>query len=563
MSVVLALTVLLGSVVSGAKLTEADLIIHGGKIYTGAEGKPVVEAIAAKDGKVLAIGTIGEIMRYGGRNTKRIELKGRTVIPGLIDAHVHFLSLGTRLLQVDCYWKPKEEIIAAIAKAVAEAKPGEWIQGRGFNQAVWDPPVWPTKEELDAVSPNNPVYVGRYCGHAAWVNSKALEIAGVTKDTPDPPNGAFLRDEKGEPTGILLEEGAMNAVRKHIPPFTEEQLTKGLILANNECLSVGLTGVHDAGASKENIELVKDLYEQGNLKIRIYQMVRGPSESVDYFLAHGPEIGLYGNRYTIRSVKMSLDGALGARGCAMLEPFSDWPDKTWTGVIRIPEDQFENEVKKVVQAGFQVRVHAIGDKGNRLTLDAYEAALNDLGFLGKDIRPAIEHAQILHFTDIPRFRQLGVVASMQPVHATEDMLFAESRVGPYRILGGYAWKTLQSIDVPIAAGSDAPVSPINPFYGIHAAVTRQDRNNNPPGGWYPSQCMTREEALKAFTVGAAYVAFEEDIKGTLEPGKLADMVVIDRDIMDETKVPASEIWKTKVLKTIIGGEVVYEAPAEE
>jgi len=537
----------------------ADIVLHSAKIYTMDENNPTATAIAIKGDKILAVGSRSDVAAYTGPKTKVVNLKGATVLPGLIDSHVHFSSIGTSLLQVDCYWKQKAEIIAAIAAEVAEAEPGEWIQGRGFNQAVWTPQVWPTKEDLDAVSPNNPVYISRYCGHAAWVNSKALELAGITRDTPDPHNGAFLRDENGEPTGILLEEGAMNAVRSLIPPFTEEQIVRGMIRANDACIALGLTSVHDAGTTLAGVQRTKALYEEGALKIRIYEMIRintGGMSDLQYWMAHGPEIGLYDNRYTIRAIKMSLDGALGARGAAMLEPYSDWPDQEWLGVTRIPE--FEEFVEATLAGGWQPRVHNIGDRANRLTLDAYEKYLTELDLLDEDVRPVIEHAQILNFADIPRFKQLGVVASMQPLHATEDMLFAEDRVGPFRILGGYAWQTLRSLGVVIAGGSDAPVSSQNPIWGIHAAVTRQDRNGEPEGGWYPYQRLSREEALRLFTLGAAYAAFEEDIKGSLEPGKLADLVVLDRDIMDENEVPAQDIWKAQVLKTMIGGEFVYE-----
>ncbi len=534
----------------------ADLVLHNATIYTMDENNPVANSIAIKDGKIIAVGHRNVTARVTGPGTEIINLKKATVLPGLIDAHVHFSSIGTRLLQVDAYWLPKDVIIQNIADAVEETAPGEWIQGRGFNQEIWDPPVWPTKEDLDVVSPDNPVYIGRYCGHAAWVNSKALEVAGIDKDTEDPPDGSFLRDQDGNPTGILLASGAMNMVRQHIPPWTEEQILEGMILANEDCLSVGLTGVHDAGAGKSTIDLIKKLYEEGELQLRIYQMVRGPVGDVDYYLDKGPQIGLYDNHYTIRSIKMSLDGALGARTAAMLEPYSDWPDPDWLGVLRIDLDIYNDVIQRTLEAGFQSRCHNIGDRANRLTLDAFENALDVVDI--EDPRLVIEHAQILHPDDIPRFVELDVIASMQPLHATEDMIMAEDRVGPERILTSYAWRTLLDKGVTIAGGSDSPVSPHNPFYGIHAAVTRQNRDNKPEGGWYPEQVVTREEALRMFTLDAAYAAFEEDIKGSLEPGKLADLAVINQDIMDPGKVAAEDIWKTEVLKTMIGGEFVYE-----
>ena len=547
------LVLLLSSAVGFAQSREvADLVLHNATIYTMDAENPVASAIAIKGDRILAVGTRSDVAKLTGKGTEVVNLKQATVLPGLIDSHVHFQSIGTRELLVDCYWKPKAEILDAIAVAVAgAASVDEWIRGAGFNEAVWDPPISPNKDDLDPVSPDNPVYITRYCGHQAWVNSRALEIAGITKDTPDPDQGTIVREADGEPTGLLMGT-ARGLVSQHIPSeWTPEQLKRATILADERLASVGLTSVHDAGSGLSTINLMKELYEEGLIKVRVYQMARYRDVMTHF---DEPKIGLFGDRYTIRSVKFGADGALGARSAAMLEPYTDRHD--YSGLLYVEEDELAGQISDLLAIGFQSRVHAIGDRGNRVTLNAFEKALQQVPV--NDHRLAIEHAQILHLDDIPRFAELGVVASMQPLHATEDMLFAEDRVGPERILGGYAWRSLLDLGVVIAGGSDAPVSPPNPIWGIHAAVTRQDRNNNPPGGWYPEQSVTREEALKMFTLDAAYAAFEEDIKGSLEQGKLADLVVIDRDIMDGSMVAADDIWKAEVLMTMIGGEFVYE-----
>lgn len=534
---------------------EADMVVLNGKVYTVDKSFSIAEAFAVKGDKFIYVGSNEGARAYVGPDTLIIDLKGKTVLPGLMDSHIHFVSLGRRLYTRDLnlYWLSLEETQKRIKEAIETGqhiRPGGWLVGFGYNDALW--PVPAHKSLLDAVAPNNPVWITRYCGHAGLANSLAMELAGIDKDgiTPDPPGGHIVRDAEGKPTGVFIDT-AMGLITRVIPPWpplTEEEERHCLLLAQEAVAAVGLTCVHDASASGATVvNRFKALYEAGLLKIRVNDML---SYSMAKSLGR-PQV-LYDNHYFLISVKTVADGSLGGRGAALLEEYSDAPG--YYGELRIDEETFAAQVADLLNLGFQQRTHAIGDRANRVVLNAYEKALKATGKKGEDVRLAIEHSQVLHPDDIPRFKELGIVASMQPVHATEDMLFAEARLGPERIKGAYAWRTLLDLGVVIASGSDCCVSPYNPFYGMHAAVTRQDRENNPPGGWYPEQCMTREEALRSYTNGGAYVMFAEDVLGSIEVGKLADFVVIDRDYMT---IPAEDIWKIQVLMTVVGGEIVY------
>jgi hypothetical protein len=413
--------------------------------------------------------------------------------------------------------------------------------------------VFPAKEDLDKVSPDIPVYLGRTDGHAAWVNTKALEIAGITRDTPNPAGGEIIKDAKGEPTGILVDT-ARGLVTSKIAPLSREKMIEGLQLAQEELLSNGLTGGQDAGCDLAMIDTLKNLYESGKLYVRLYARLRIPDGSTslhEEFYTKGKQVGLYGHRLTVRGIKISVDGALGSRGALMLAPYSDRKDG-WLGNQRVTEERLYAQVKKAREAGFQVSTHAIGDAGNREVLNAYEKVLKEMP--DPDHRYRIEHAQVVALEDIPRFAKLGVIPSMQTVHATSDKNMAENRVGPERIKGAYAWRKFLNTGVVIPNGTDAPVELINPFHGLFAAVTRQSRDGQPPGGWYPEEKMTREEALKSYTIWAAYAAFEEKFKGSIQSGKLADFVVIDRDYMN---CGESEIKDIRALQTVVGGKLVY------
>lgn len=533
-----------------------DAVYVNGTVYTVDDKNPKATAFAVKGDKFVKVGSDAEVMALGGRRTEVIDLQGKTVLPGLIDAHIHFSGIGEAKMRLDAFWKPKQEILDSVAAAYKQAKKGEWIQGRGWNQEVWTPAVFPTKEDLDKIAPDIPVYLGRTDGHAAWVNSKALEIGGVTKTTPNPQGGEIIRDANGEATGVLIDT-ARALVSKHIPLLNKDRVLESLIRAQEELVSLGLTGGHDAGCDLAMIDMMKGLYESGKLYVRLNERLRIPDGSTELheeFYAAGKQIGLYDNRLTVRGIKISVDGALGSRGALMLKPYSDRPDSV--GVVRVPADRLYAQVKRARQAGFQVSTHAIGDGGNRMVLDAYEKVLKEMP--DADHRWRIEHAQVVALEDIPRFAQLGIIPSMQTVHATSDKNMAENRVGPDRIKGAYAWRKFLKTGVVIPNGTDAPVELVNPFHGLFAAVSRQSRDGKPAGGWYPEEKMTREEALKSYTLWPAYAAFEEKIKGSIEEGKLADFVVIDRDYMT---CGESEIKDIRALQTVIGGKSVYPVKA--
>lgn len=544
----------------------ADLVLRNANIVTMNRNTPTAEALAVSGDRILAVGSEDEVSGYVGTETEVLDLEGKTVVPGMIDSHVHFVGLGNRLLQLDARnVSDKDEIIERVAEHVADAEAGEWIQGRGWDQNRWSVKEFPTKEELDGVSPDNPVFLRRVDGHAAWVNSLALEIAGITRETPDPPGGEIIRYASGEPAGTLVDN-AFRLVSEHIPPISREQKRRAIGLAIQECLASGLTGVHEAGGYREDIELYEEMMREDAFDLRIYEFLRWPTdeqklphtyEELDYYLEQGPQVGLHGNRLTIRGIKMSIDGALGSRGAALLEPYEDDPDNR--GLLRLTEDEVYATIVRGLEAGFQVTTHAIGDRANRLVLDTMERALEETG--AEDARLRIEHAQILHPDDVPRFAEFGVIPSMQPTHCTTDMNWAATRLGEERTEYAYAWRSLLDSGIPIAGGSDAPVEPVQPLPGIYAAVTRRDLETGWPGeeGWHPEQKVTREEALRMFTIDAAYSVFEEDLKGSLEPGKLADIVVLSKDIMT---IPAEEILTTEVLMTFLGGELVYQEPAE-
>jgi predicted amidohydrolase YtcJ len=527
----------------------ADTVYVNGNIYTVDEVFSKAQAIAIKGQYIIGVGSNEDVKRFVGESTKVIDLQGKTVIPGLIEGHMHYPGEGQKLLQLDLFWKPKDVILAAV-KAEADRLPdGEWITGGGWNQEVWDIPEFPSKEDLDEVAPNNPVALRRTCGHATWVNSLALEIGGITKDTPNPQGGEILKNENGDPLGILTDTAA-SFVTSKTPPLTAERKKEALLLAQDELFSYGLTTSMDAGSSVEDIQQMKELYESGDLKIRLYVMVdSGPDAEIYY--EKGPEVGLYGNRMTMNCIKFYTDGSLGARSAWLLEEYSDRPGHV--GNSRHTYDEFYELVKAARDNGFQASTHAIGDAANRQVVDIYEKVLKENPL--DDHRYRIEHFQIATLEDIQRIADLEIIPAMQAVHATSDKNMAEDRVGPERIKGGYAWRKVLNTGNIIVNGSDANVELVNPYHGLYAAVTRKGRDGEPEGGWYPEECMTREEALRSFTIWAAYGQFEENIKGSIEVGKLADFVVLDRDYMT---CPDSEIMNILPLATIVGGEVVYE-----
>jgi len=542
---------------------EADRAFINGIIYTVDDAFSTASALAVKDGRFLYVGDDAGVQAHIGPRTFVVDLDGKTVIPGLHDAHVH-IRYGERELYPRTpdirtglgEWASVERMQEVIRHALDTGegmRPGpepRWIVLSGWMSDVWDPPVF-RKELIDAVAPDNPVFISRYT-HGSGANSKALELAGITRDTPDPPGGHIKKDARGEPTGEFVERAPPQLTRliPPLPPLTDFEISRNLVEGTQLAIASGLTTIHGAdGAGYDEVQRRIKLYEVGLLRIRINEMV---SEGAAKQL--GEPLNL-DNRYFVQSVKAYADGALGSRGALFLEEYSDYPG--FFGEAVRSEDELARSATELLPLGFNLRVHAIGDGANHVAINAFERALQATGIDGEEARFALEHAQVFTPSDLPRLVDLGIVASMQPLHATEDMHFAEARLGPERLKYAYIWSDLLDLGVPLATGTDYSVSPYNPFYTLHAAVTRQDRNNQPPGGWIPEQALTREEALRAATVGAAYVMHAEDLLGSIEAGKLADFVVIPVDYLT---VPAEDIWKIEPVMTVIGGEVVYTKP---
>ena len=495
-------------------------------------------------GKILAVGDDLTVDAEVGR----IDGDGAWVLPGLIDSHGHIMSLGHAFARVDLVGtRSKREALQRI-KTYANNNPNRsWIRGRGWNQELWEIKEFPTAKDLDELGIDKPVFLGRIDGHAAWANTAAMTVAGIDRDTPDPTGGEILRDAQGNATGVLVD-AAEGLVTRHIPNPTDAEEEEALTLALEHLAAVGLTSVHDAGVSVAEVELFKRFADQGRLSLRIYGMLSGAGENLDAF--DEPLVGYGEDRVTIASIKLYQDGALGSRGAALIQPYTDREDTR--GLSFNSQDELNAMVNKAVDKGFQVNIHAIGDAANRAVLDAFEAVQADDTY---QLRHRIEHAQIVNLSDISRLAKLGVIASMQPIHATSDMNMAENRLGRERILGGYAWRRFLNSGAIIASGSDFPVEPANPFYGLYAAITRQDHEGWPDGGWYADQVMTRAEALHSFTLAGAYAAHQETIIGSLEVGKWADFILVDRDVMS---TDAGSLWQTQVLETWVAGQRVYK-----
>ena len=483
----------------------------------------------------------------------RIDGGGRTVLPGLTDAHAHVTGLGFLKTSLDLLGASSvDNAVQRIAEYAKDNPRAGWITGRGWNQVLWPVAEFPTASDIDKVVADRPVFLRRIDGHAAWANSAAMKLAGIDTDTPDPVGGKIIRDSNGRATGVFIDK-AMALVQAHIPQPGKDDVRAAIKAAGATLLSEGITSVHDAGISIMEAEVYMSMADDAQLPMRIYAMVRGAGEALD---AIGEPIVGYGNdRLDIASVKLVSDGALGSRGAAMIDPYSDDPENR--GLPFWTQDELDAMVEKANGMGFQVGIHAIGDLGNRMSLDAFERVQ---GGEPSPLRNRIEHSQIVTLEDIPRFAELGVVAAMQATHATSDKNMAEDRVGPDRIKGGYAWRRLLDSGAIIANGSDFPVELSNPFHGLYAAVTRQDRAGEPAGGWYADQALTRAEALHSFTLAAAYAAHQEGRLGSLEPGKWADFIVIDRDFFE---VPADQIDDIAVLETWVAGEKVFEGEAQQ
>ncbi len=522
---------------------QADLIVENGTIYTVNKAQPKARALAVKNGRILAVGD--DVAAYAGPATRRLDLHGATVVPGLIDSHAHMEGLGGLLESVDLrHVRTVAGVAEFVRKQAAQHKQGEWIVGRNWDQTNWGG-RFPSARDLDGAAPANPVFLSRVDGHAGWANSAALKLAGITAQTPDPSGGRIVKDDRGQPTGIFVDK-AMSLVSSIIPPATAAQIQRRLELAANECARVGLTTVHDAGVSQLDLDAYRALIAADKFPLRVYAMIGGTGPLWRGYLNKGPEIG---ERLTVRAIKLYADGALGSRGAALWQPYTDDPGNT--GLMMTTREDIEKVARDAVAHGFQVCTHAIGDRANRTVLDAYAAALG--GPNGKRFR--IEHAQVISLPDFQKFKDFSILPAMQSTHATSDMRWIDQRIGPDRVAGAYAWQRFLKLGIPVANGSDFPVEEPNPMLGLYAAMTRQDLQGNPPGGWTPSQRMTRAEALESWTLSGAYAAFEEKSKGSLEPGKLADFIVLDRDIMTVAEL---QIPGTRVLKTFLGGKLVHE-----
>lgn len=506
--------------------------------------------LAVQDGKVLATG--GQELREQFSDARIFNLAGRTLLPGLIDSHGHVQTLGENLLQVDL--RGLNNRTATVAKVANYADSNlelEWIIGRGWNQELWPSNDFPTRHDLDELISDRPVYLTRVDAHAAWVNSTALELAGITAETPDPDGGQIIRDSDGNPTGILIDS-AMALVGDEVPAMSDEARAAALNAAQEHLLSVGITQVLDAGVNQQGLNDFRELNQNNALKVRINAMVAATEPALEDILAQGVYTS-DNHRLRIGNVKMYGDGALGSRGARLIEPYSDDPENY--GLLVTPEERVRDLFELVHNAGFQISYHAIGDYTNKLALDEFArlAANEDSGELSA-YRHRIEHAQIVQVDDIPRFNELGIIPSIQPTHATSDMNMAENRVGAERIVGAYAWRSFINAGSIIAGGSDFPVELANPFYGIHAAVTRQDRESKPVDGWYPEQALSLTQAMRAFTLDGAWAGFADAYTGSLEPGKYADFIVVDRDPFRNRN---KDLWKINVIATYVGGERVH------
>ena len=532
--------------------TTADLVLHNARVYTVDGNRPTATAFAVQDGRFRTVGSDDAVLS-AHPEVRRIDARGRTVVPGFIDAHAHLLELGLALTRADLTGTDSVEAVVEQLQAFAarhDSLEGTWLRGHGWDETDWSPSRLPSRDLLDAAFPNRPVWLTRTDLHAGWANTAALEATvGLDRlrTMDDPDGGHIQRDAEGRPTGILVDE-AMDLVSDQIPPPSDARRDQALAAALNHTARHGVTGLHDAGVSLSQIRRFQRFIDDDAFPLRVYAMIDGRGDTLDHFCKRGP-LHHDSGRLDAESVKFFADGALGSRGAALLDDYADDPGNR--GLLH-DKDPFHDHVRTAVACGFQVNAHAIGDRANRLVLEAYEAAMEEAE---KPVRrPRIEHAQILAPEDISRFGDLGVIASVQPLFATSDKDWVQDRLGPDRLNGAYAWKSLQETGVHLAFGSDAPVEPLDPLRGIHAAVTRQNADGHPEGGWRPEERLSRRSALRAYTLGAAVAASQENELGSITPGKRADWAVLSRDLM---KGNAHELLQTEVLATYLDGAPIY------
>ena len=535
---------------------ETTVFING-NIYTGNGRAPHAEALVAKDGRITFVGSNADAKKFQS-DMRVVDLEGKTVVPGLTDSHCHIFGVGEREMNLNLEGAHTlEDFLAKVKERVAKTERGKWITGRGWIETFWQPPQFPTRSDLDQIAPDNPVFLTRADGHAAIANSAALKTAGVDKNTASPFGGEILKDKQtGEPTGMLLDH-AQELVAKNIPQSTEAEREESFLVGVKREIDLGWCEIQNAGSELADIERMRHAFEAGKVKLRVYNAVYAPGPAATALLHDGMTLNGYEHRFTQRTLKVVFDGALGSRGAALLAPYADAPDTA--GYLTQKESELQPIFEEALRQGIQVETHAIGDRANRIILDLYERAMKSVPPEKRKIREPrwrVEHAQILSAQDLPRFAKLGVIASMQPSHAISDLFFAPSRLGKERLAGAYAWQSLLKSGAIVAGGSDAPVERGEPMIEFYAAVARKSIKGESQDGWHPEQAVTREQALKMFTMSPAYAAFEEQDKGSIEVGKLADLTVLSKDIM---KIPEPEILTTQCVMTVIGGEIAHEA----
>ena len=540
--------------------TEADLLLQNGNVYTVNEKNPRAEAIAVKDRRVVFVGSNAGAKKFHANRV--VDLGGKTIVPGFTDSHCHIFGIGERELTLNLEGSNSlTDLLAKVAERATKAEPGKWITGRGWIETFWKPAQFPTRQDLDSVAGANPVLLTRADGHASVANSAALANAKIDKNTSNPFGGEILRDKTtGEPTGMLTDN-AQELVRKNIPKPTATEREQALLTGINREIGLGWCEIQNAGSHKDDVDLLKRIYFDAKARIRFINCVYGPGQDAQNFLNEGSIIDGFEHHFTQRTIKVVFDGALGSRGAALLKPYTDAPDTS--GYFTEKPEELRPMFEEALRRGIQVETHAIGDRANRTILDLYEAALTAVPPDQRQIREPrwrVEHAQIVDPADIPRFAKLGVIPSMQPSHAISDLFFAPTRLGMARLAGAYAWQSFLKSGAIICGGSDAPVERGEPMIEFYAAVARKSLKGESGPGWHPEQAVSREQALKMFTIWPAYAVFEEKDKGSIEIGKLADFTVLSQDIM---KIPEPEILKTRAMMTIISGEVVYSASGSD
>ena len=537
--------------------TPTPLVLFNTTVYTANDKQPRAEAVVAENGRIAFIGSTEEALKHAPAGAQRLDLKGRTVLPGLTDSHAHLTGIGFRELEFDLEGTTGVKDLQARLKArSAQTKAGDWLTGRGWIESRWTPATFPTRQDLDAVVADRAVVLGRADGHALIANSLALKRAGIDRTTRDPAGGRILKDANGEPTGMLVDD-AMDLVKRLVPPHTDADILRAIEAGASRSVRLGWTQLQVAGNPWREMELMCRLHREGRIKLRLYDAIGGPGADAERLLKEGARINDCGGRVTVRGIKLYIDGALGSRGAALLEPYSDSPGST--GLLVNSEQTLSPILTQALKRGIQIETHAIGDRGNRIMLDLYEKAFAEVPAASRLVaepRWRIEHAQVLSPAEIPRFAKLKVIASMQPSHAISDMFFAPQRLGPARLPGAYAWRSLLDAGAIIAAGSDAPVEQGDPRVEFYAAVTRRSIDGVAQDDWHLEQRVSRDEALRMLTRSAAYAAFQENERGSIEGGKQADFSVFSADLMT---IPEPQILKANVVLTVIGGEVVYSA----